>query len=180
MLLGFGIKPPEKFSIYCEFMLKMGKDANKNVIPVKSSVLTKPDFTIIILIIMRDLIKRRPVIIFWAAILISATLSLLVSFQADYIGGWHILGIISFFGSALGIMVEMLKWPLGKQKIDDTGKLSQHLFGDIRDSILGWPSLFHRESIISAIKGREAWIVWKSFLSLLFMLGYSLIILFVK
>jgi len=117
------------------------------------------------------------VFIVWTAIIISALLSMIISFQIDEIGASDIFYLVWFFILSIFVIVEMLKWPLGKRKIDNSRGLASYIFGDA-DGYSDWGfRIFPRESIFS-IKGKGTYWVWWEFLFSLFWAGLCLYQLF--
>ena len=113
-----------------------------------------------------------------AAIVVSALLSVFISFQVEDIGGQHIINIVGFFLLSVFVLVEIFKWPLGKRMIDDSEGLASYIFRDA-DGRLEWGlGLFFRESIIS-VKGKGKVKVWWNFLGSLIGSGFYLCVLFV-
>lgn len=115
-------------------------------------------------------------IIIIAALLISVGLTAFMSFQVTELGFKQIFGLVFFFISVLGIMVELLKLPLGKRLVDDdSSKLMRWIFIRYEGDPFG--KLFFRESLITA-KGKNASIAWRLFITYLLILAQSLLLLF--
>jgi hypothetical protein len=122
-------------------------------------------------------LRGRLMIIFWLAFIISTGLTIFIFFQVENVNVGDIFSLIMFFLGSVYIIVEILKWPLGKRKIDNSGRIASHILGDTGDTWWG-PIILPRESIISAKKGREALTVWWGFIFSLFLLGSSIYSLF--
>jgi hypothetical protein len=73
--------------------------------------------------------------------------------------------------------MEILKWPLGKRKNDNSKGLAHFVFGDSED-LSEEKHLFYRESIISAKTTREKKVVWIAFVLCLVFLVLSIYSLF--
>jgi hypothetical protein len=116
--------------------------------------------------------------IFLLAFMISAILSVFISFQIDNIGGWDIFWIVIFFYSSLYVFVELFKWPFGKRKINNSKGLAKYIFGTASDSFWEHPYFSPRESIIN-INGKGTYVVWAGFIGTLFFSVISLCWLFV-
>ena len=116
-------------------------------------------------------------VVFWLATAISIILCLVISFQIKQFGVGEAFKLIMFFFSSTSVILEILKWPLGKRKIDNSKGLARFVFGDSEGSF-SEHHLIYRESIFNAKKGKEAFIVWSSFIFSLFFLGFSLYLLF--
>ena len=118
-------------------------------------------------------------LVFWLALLISLGLSLLISFRIDNIKGWDIFWIIFFFGNSAYVITEILKWPLGKRKIDNSKGLSKYIFRDAAESWWEHPFFSPRESILN-VKGKGTYVVWASFLVSFFFSLMALYYLYIK
>ena len=118
------------------------------------------------------------VIIFWLAIVISAAITTFMSFLIENINVGDIFALVMFFFASGYILVEIFKWPLGKRKIDNSGRIASRVFGDAEDT-WWWPTMFARESIISAKKGEKPRLFGAFIISIAF-LGLSILAFFVK
>lgn len=107
-------------------------------------------------------------LIFWIAIIISALLSVYISFQIESIDGLDISWIAVFFYTSLYAIIEILKWPLGKRKIDNSKGLAKYIYGEASESRWVHPYFSPRESIIN-VKGKGSYAVWSCFIGALFL-----------
>ena len=115
--------------------------------------------------------------IVWAAIIIAAALTVFISFQIDDISIKQIINLSGFFILSILIIVEILKWPLGKRMIDNSKGLASYVFGDTSSGISWGYNIFTRESIIS-IKGKGTFGVRASFIASLIGIAACLLQIF--
>jgi hypothetical protein len=116
-------------------------------------------------------------IIFLLATIISITISILISFHIDNIGSRDIFILIFLFYCILYATLEILKWPFGKRKIDNSKGLARYIYGEAANSWYKRPYFSPRESIIN-IKGKGSYAVWVGFIGSLFVILLLLIELF--
>jgi hypothetical protein len=110
---------------------------------------------------------------FWLALLISIGFTVLVSLKAENVGGVNILYIIVFFYGTLYVVVEILKWPFGKRKIDNSKGLARYIYKEAAVSWYKSPYFSPRESIIN-ITGEGTYAVWAGFIGALFCIAIAL------
>ena len=75
---------------------------------------------------------------FWIAIIVSAGISVFVAYQVDDISGLDIVYLILLFLLLMNVIVEILKWPLGKRVIDNSRGLASHIFKDADEPLWGF------------------------------------------
>jgi hypothetical protein len=116
--------------------------------------------------------------IFWVAFVLSILLCIFVIYQINNFGGKDYFLIFIFFYSSLYAILEILKWPYGKRKIDNTTGFAKYIYGEAAESYWERPYFSPRESIIN-IRGKGTSNVWVSFICSLGFIALSLCWLFI-
>jgi hypothetical protein len=116
-------------------------------------------------------------IIFYLSLLVSLLLSVFVTLSVTTLDYADILPVLLFFLSSFSIVVEILKWPLGKRIIDNSKGLSKHIYKEAAELSYKHPFFLPRESIIS-VKGDGIFAVWSVFIGSIIAVIVSLYYLF--